>query len=175
MPWRTIYSVIDHVETIASLPLVAVGFWLARRQLIRTRKAAEAAKIAAERAKAEASRAGILALIPQLRQIEEEIGRAVRSGSPELVLTWSASWRWQAGQLRGHLEVVEHGNDTLLTALQESVASASIAQASLMRATGGVDLQRATRRLVESIAKVTNELGATLVHYSSRQEGEEAQ
>ncbi|TYK53024.1 hypothetical protein [Actinomadura decatromicini] len=97
--------------------------------------------------------------------MEEELEKAIREDSRELVISWLTNWRWQAGQVRGFLTTLSQveGNasgddEVFLTALQTSVATAAQAKALLIEDSED-SLPAITKSARESIAEVTNELG----------------
>lgn len=165
--WETTYDVVDHVSTSLSIPLAVVGFVIAIRQINKSRSAAEAARDAATNTTADLNRAGILVLLPQLQRVEEQIERAVDSGSTELFIAWANVWRWQASQFRGYLELAEVDSKTLSEHIQKSVTLVTVAKSSLV-GNSSVDLVKATKKALESIAVVTSELGALAALYGSK-------
>ncbi|MFE9743629.1 hypothetical protein ACFYOT_01865 [Saccharothrix saharensis] len=166
LSWQAAYSVIDHVSTVASIPLATIGFFVAYVQIRKTRKAAEATRAAVESARTEMSRAGVLTLLPQLQRIEEQMERAVSSNSVELFLAWSNTWRFQAGELKGHLEMLAPGNEQLPTLIQKSVGLAGYMKTALDDKRE-VDLRKVTRKTREAVAAVTNELGSLVAVYGA--------
>lgn len=145
------------VADVSAIPVAAIGFGLTFWQLSKTRKAAEAARDAAETAQAAISRSNILVLIPQLQRTEEELERAVIAKSKPLIRSHLQNWRWQAGQMRGLLKVGGLAADELLTDIQVSVAGASEVASELI-GSSDLDLPFLTKSVRESIARVTNEL-----------------
>jgi hypothetical protein len=167
LTWADVYSVIDHVSTILSVPLAVGGFWIALHQIGKTRRAAEAARDMATAAREDASRASVLVLIPQLQRVEEQIDRAVDAKSVELVIAWANTWRWQASQLNEHLRTLPSmARHELPRLLQESVIAAANVKKSLTGNTPS-DLQRSTKRMRDAVTAVTSELGGLVVHYSA--------
>jgi hypothetical protein len=166
LSWTEVYNVIDHVSVILSVPLAVTGFWIAIAQIRKTRAVAEAARDMAAIARTEASRAGILVLLPQLQRVEEQIDQAVDKGSVDLVMAWANTWRWQASQLSGHLKIVTSEDGKLPQLLQSSVLTAAAAKKTLV-GNDLADLHRATKRMRDAISAVTSELGALAVHYAA--------
>jgi hypothetical protein len=160
-PPVTFYWIVEHVSTISVIPLAIVGFGITWWQIHKTRTAAEAARDAARDTQHGIGRGSLLVLIPQLQRTEEELERAVRSGHHDIALSWLGTWRWQAGQLRGLINVTSTERDTLKS-IQESVVAAADAKAELI-ASAEADLVIATQDVRTAIAAVTNELGELAV------------
>ena len=166
MTWSYVYSVVDVVSTVLSVPLAVGGFWIAIAQIRKTRRAAESALDTAAKARADARRAGILVLIPQLQRIEDHIERAVDTQSADLLTAWASTWRWQASQLNHYLLRDRLTNSTPLPQLlQASVLEAATVKRSLGNG-NPTAWARTRKRLGESVAAVTNELGGLAVHYT---------
>ncbi len=64
------YSWIEHISTIAGIPLALIGFAVTIWQLVKTRGAAVAARLAAEKATKNINRTTLLMLVPQLMNVE---------------------------------------------------------------------------------------------------------
>lgn len=161
--WETIYDWVDHISTSASIPLAVGGFWIAIRQINKTKKAAEAAKAAVTETRIDVSRTWVMILLTQLQRTEEDLERAVEAGSAELFVSWSNTWRWQAGQLRGHLQNLDTDHE-ILKLIQNSVAVVSVAKRNV-KPGDSKELQKTTKRALEAVAAVTNELGALIAAY----------
>jgi hypothetical protein len=157
------YSVIEHVSIIGSIPLALTGFGITFWQLLKTKKAAIAARLAAENATRNINRSTFIMLVPQLMTVEGELDEAVRRGSLELTLLSLRTWRSHAVQVRGLLDLVAPGdNPKVLRAIQNSVSSVVSAKSRLTE-TPGEDLAMATRQVRKAIATVTTELGVLAV------------
>ncbi|MGX4657546.1 hypothetical protein ACWCHM_28070 [Micromonospora sp. SCSIO 07396] len=155
-----VLDLIGHVADISAVPVAIIGFGVTYNQVKKTRKAAEAAESAARNSQKAIGRSSLLGLIPQLQRVEEELDRAIRSGSEPVVASSLQSWRWQAGQVRGLLQVGKLARRELLVDIQDSVSAASQAQIELSGSGGDLNLAAATKDVRDAIAKVTNELGA---------------
>ncbi|GHJ10925.1 hypothetical protein TPA0907_52920 [Micromonospora humidisoli] len=155
-----VLDLIGHVADISAVPIAIIGFGVTYNQVKKTRKAAEAAESAARNSQTAIGRSSLLGLIPQLQRVEEELDRAIRSGSEPVVASSLQSWRWQAGQVRGLLQVGKLASRELLVDIQDSVSAASQAQIELSGSGGDLNLATATKDVRDAIAKVTNELGA---------------
>jgi hypothetical protein len=152
------YWWIDHVSTVASVPLALIGFGITFWQLARTRKAANAALAAAENTQRQIRKLSIVALLPQLHRIDEELHRAVEQGSVELVRFWISNWQWQAGETRGYLLDASPEEETIMRALQSSIVAAASVRNDLI----GIaphDLKRTTVTVRKRIGAVTSQLG----------------
>jgi hypothetical protein len=158
----TPYAFVEHATTITAIPLAIIGFGFTLWQVRKTRKAAEAARDAAGLAQRGIGRGNLLVLIPQLQRVEDELERAIHSGHQELALTWIGTWRWQAGQLRGLIQVTAPTNRKMLKAIQTSMVAASDAKASLV-SEKTIDLAAETKGVMSAIAAVTVDLGEIAV------------
>ncbi|MEU1604127.1 hypothetical protein [Micromonospora matsumotoense] len=155
-----VLGLIGHIADISAVPIALAGFSVTFYQIKKTRKAAEAAEGAARNSQAAIGRSNLLVLIPQLQRVEEELDRAVRDASKPVVISSLQAWRWQAGQVRGLLQVGKLAKRDLLVDIQDSVSAASQAQSELTGSGGELSLAVATKDARDAIAKVTNELGA---------------
>ncbi|WP_066364616.1 hypothetical protein [Herbidospora mongoliensis] len=153
-------GVVEQVANYSAIPLSLLGFALTLWQLMKARRAAEAARDAALQAQGAIRKNSVLMLIPQLLRTEEELDRAVRDSSVELTMVWLTSWKSQASQLRGFLELASLQNNDVMKALQSSVAKATIVRLDLTQQAKGINLVLATRAARESISLVTVELSA---------------
>ncbi|GAB1821684.1 hypothetical protein [Herbidospora sp. RD11066] len=156
----TFNDAVELVANYSAVPLSLLGFALTLWQLLKARRAAEAARDAALQAQGAIRKNSVLMLIPQLLRTEEELDRAVRDSSVELTMVWLTSWKSQASQLRGFLELSSLENNAVMKALQSSVAKATIVRLDLTQHTNGINLIMATRAARESISQVTVELNA---------------
>ena len=164
MAWSQVYSVVDVVSTSLSVPIAIAGFWIAISQIRKTRAAAEAARDTAATARADARRAAVLVLIPQLQRIDEQIEAAIEAHSPDLLTAWANTWRWQASQLNQYLQTEPLPSAVdLPQQLQASVLAAANVKQGLKNATAWT---RRTKRLSETVTAVTNNLGALAVQYA---------
>lgn len=155
-----VLDLMGHVADVSAVPVALAGFGITYYQIRKTREAAEAAEGAARNSQAAIGRSNLLVLIPQLQRVEEDLDRAVRDGSEQVVISSLQAWRWQAGQVRGLLEVGRLASRELLVDIQDSVSAASQAQIELAGSGGELSLAIATKDARDAIAKVTNELGA---------------
>lgn len=151
----------DYISTTLSIPIAAAGFYIAIKQINKTKVAAEAARDAAETARKQVGRGSLLVLLPQLQRTEEELERAINLDSRDLCATWLNTWRWQAGQLKGHLRRITTDTATLETTIQASVVASANAKNNLMGPEPG-DLKKSTSTARRSIAAVTSEIGDLL-------------
>jgi hypothetical protein len=155
----SVNSVVELAAAYATIPLAIVGFGFTIYQISKTRKAAEAAADAARSTQYGIIRNSLLILIPQLQRVEEELERAVRAESDDLVVTWLSNWRWQAGQVRGLLAQASPQNRKVLSSLQSSIAMAAQVKSAIID--GPLEeLPIITKAARDAIADVTNELGA---------------
>lgn len=165
------FPVVDKVSTFASIPLATIGFGIAFWQINKTKKAAEAARDAAQESAIDVSRSNIVAIISELHRIETEIERAVETRSLPLFFSWSNTWRRQAGRLTGYITFINPDENKITVLLQESIAFAAIVKDQLTTREPN-DLIRATRNVRAAIANVTNELGALEAVYGLSKKGD---
>lgn len=164
MDWEALYGFVDVASTSLSMPVAITGFWIAIAQIRKTTRAAEAAREAASNARADARRAGILILLPQLQRAEEQIDRAIDGRSVDLLIAWANTWRWQASQLNMYLQRERVTSTTLPPLLQASVLAAARIKQGLDN-TSQIAWSRTTKRLSDAVTAVTNELGGLAVEY----------
>ena len=141
----------------ASIPLQIVGFTIAIWQIRKTRKAADAAKEAVLGAELQIGSNLLLVILPQLTQIEGNLEWSISNANRNAVVHYLGSWRWQAGQVRGHLERHGEGDEAFLTLLQTSIATAADTKLELQDPKA--DLMKRTRAALKSIAEVTGLVG----------------
>lgn len=165
-------SVLDAVNGVTAIPFAVVGFGVTFWQLRKTKDAANAASDAARRAQRQISRGNILMLLPQIQRIEDELERAIQLDQVQLAISWLATWRWQAGQLRGLLPNENNQRRRLHRSLQASISVAAETKIRLLDPAQASDLVAITNAVRAAIAAVTNELGALAVEYgASTEEG----
>jgi hypothetical protein len=153
---------IGHIADISAIPVAVVGFGATIWQTRRARTAAEAARRAAQASRVAMGRASLLVLLPQLHRVEEELERAVRSDGVDLVFVWLGTWRWQAAQTRGLLNIASPREKKVLKLLQTSIMAASTTKAEILTDPQS-DLLISTKAVRESISLVTNELGTLAI------------
>jgi hypothetical protein len=159
LKWDDIYRVWDQVSTLLSIPLALVGFGVTIWQLVKTKNAAEAARGSAESAMRQIRRVSLASLLPQLHRIEDEIDRAVRADSVDLLLAWLSIWRWQAGELRGHLDSKIPAERKIMKSIQASMTIAAEVKGQIIDKRDG-SLGVVTVGLRGAIASATKELGS---------------
>jgi hypothetical protein len=167
---KTLYWWIDHVATIASVPLALIGFGVAIWQIVKTRRAADAATAAATSVLEQVQRLSLVRLLPQLTRIDDEIDRAVQVQSVEVLRVWISQWRWQAGEVRGYLDPTVRENEKVMKLIQSSIVAASDARRNLHTVTPD-ELAAATADLRKLVGRVTGELGVLAARQTSGIEG----
>lgn len=141
----------------SALPLAVLGFSITIWQVVLAKGKAEAARLAAAEA-TEQVRANLLLIVaPQLLQVESRLEWAVSKDNRDAVIHYLGEWRWQAGQVRGHLIRAGHRTDDLLTNLQTSIATA--AETKLTLQDPASDLNKRARSAQRAIALVTGQVG----------------
>ncbi|MCI4657555.1 hypothetical protein [Cryobacterium zhongshanensis] len=141
----------------ATIPLAIVGFLIALQQISKTRDAAEAAKDAAEAATKHIGSNLLLVVLPQLVQIETNLEWAVGRGDRNAAIHYLGAWRWQAGQVRGHLMTKKSPHAEFLAQLQTSIAIAADTKLALQDP--AADIPRRTKSVQKMIALVTGMVG----------------
>jgi hypothetical protein len=167
---ETPYWWIDHISTILSVPLAVLGFGLAIWQIVKTRRAADAAKAAALLALNQVRQLNLAGLLPQLTRIDDEIDRAVQDDSAEILRFWLSQWKWQAGVARGLLDSGNRDEEKIMRLIQSSIVAASDVRRELFGVPSG-QLVAATTDLRRSVGRVTSELGMLAARQTNRQEG----
>jgi hypothetical protein len=171
----SVYYWIEHISTISAVPLALVGFGITFWQLFKTRRAALAARIAAENATRNINRGTLIMLLPQLMYVEGELDEAIRRRSLDLTLSSLRTWRSQATQVRGLIALVAPGdNEKVLKSIQSSVSAVVSAKRRLTESPND-DLVAATRVVRKAIAAVTDELGILAVAELAEVGGESQQ
>ena len=151
------YDWLSPLNAWASIPLQVLGFGLAFWQIGKTRKAANAAKTAALGAQSQIASNLLLVVLPQLNQIESNLEWAIGNSNRTAVVHYLGSWRWQAGQVRGHLERQGQEDEDFLALLQSSIATAADTKLAIQNP--ATDLTKHTRAALRSIAAVTGLVG----------------
>ncbi len=162
----TFRSLVENASLYSSIPFAIIGFGITYWQLIKTRNAAQAATQAAYNAQRQLARNHIIILLHQLPRAEEELDRAISSGSVESTAAWLNTWRVQAGQLRGLLKDDDGVDPGFSANIQSSIVDAAGAKDKILRRPGP-DLSGNTRQARTSIGRVTNEIGELMSHYST--------
>ena len=106
-------SVFEWLNLYWQMPLGVVGFGIAIWQIIEAKRAARgaqtsanAAKDAAENARSQFKMMSVTVLLPQLRNLEEAVERAIHDKELHLLLHLLQDWRWQASTCREYLDGV---------------------------------------------------------------------
>lgn len=172
------HSWVESAFTFANLylgiPLGLIGFWFAIVQIQQARTAAreakvkageakdaaDAAKAAAESARSQFKTMSVSVLLPQLRNLEEAIERAIHDRSLILLMHLLQDWRWQASTCRGYLDGSITAEAEAMTDIQKSVIAATILKPKLVAFTADTDWAKETGRVRKSMADVTANLGA---------------
>lgn len=154
-PW------LDFANAWAAIPIAIIGFAWAIIQASRAQGSAAAAQAAAESTQSQIGSNLLLVVLPQLREIETNLEWAVKwaitSGDSTSVSHYLGAWRWQAGNVRGHLKADDETNEDFLTKLQSSIAIAADTKFALQ--TPEADVAKRTRAVMQAIAQVTGSLG----------------
>jgi hypothetical protein len=157
----TLYESWDRIITVGSLPLTLIGLAITIYQITKARSAAEAARDSARKAVADARRGTLLVLLPQLHRVEEQLDRAVRDNSIDLAVAALTSWRWQAGQVRGHLGTTD-GVQSLIDALDSSNEICARVKGRLTEANTGGEVAKLTRSARNKISEVNSAIGGVI-------------
>jgi hypothetical protein len=152
----------------AGLMLTIAGFAVTLWQLRRTKNAADAARRAAQFAESRFANNHLLVLLPQLERIESDLQSAVQADNPDIVMHHLTAWRWQAGQLHALLAKGKTPDPDFMKALLQSVTLAADAKRAILESSGPV--LKATRRVRDGIAVVTNSLGQLAIELSTASE-----
>ncbi|WP_144022614.1 hypothetical protein [Asanoa hainanensis] len=153
------WEVAGRVADVTAVPGLVTGFIITFVQLRKTRNEAAAARQASELSQEAISRSGLLALVPQLERVEDELADAIRANDRARALGHLLTWRRKASQLRGLLDVTSLGKEKLLVSIQESVTLAAESR-TLMLGEDEVDMLAVLKDALTSISAVTDELSA---------------
>lgn len=153
---QSLYWWIDHVSTIASVPLALIGFGVTLWQLTRTKRAADSARVAVEHTQKQIKTLSVVAKLPELHRIDEELHRAIEKESVELTQFWVTAWQREAGAARGYL--AGGPDDKLMAALQSSITAASTARGEML-GIEPAEIRSLTATLRKRIIAVTSQLG----------------
>lgn len=145
------------VNAWASLPLAFVGFWIAIVQIRKTRKVADAAKLAAMNTESKIVGNLLLVVLPQLAQTETNLEWAIGKNDATAAMHYLGSWRWQAGQVKGHLLSQSDAPIDLLSMIQTSITTAADTKLSLQ--VENVDIKKRSKAAQQAIAAVTGQIG----------------
>lgn len=148
---------LNNVNGALAIPLQLLGFSLALWQIRKAVTSADAAKEASTRAEAQISGNLLLVILPQLNQTETNVEWAVSRSDRDAAIHYLGSWRWQAGQLRGHLGRQGSASDELMTQIQASIAAAADTKLALQDTSA--DVAKRSKAALKSIAIVTGLVG----------------
>ncbi|KQR06433.1 hypothetical protein ASF74_03425 [Arthrobacter sp. Leaf145] len=139
-----------------AVPLQLVGFGIAYWQIFKTRSVAVAARDAAKRTEEQIGGNLLLLILPQLVQIETNLEWSVSRIDRHAAMHYLGSWRWQAGQLSGHLARQDDSQE-MLALIQASIAMAADTKLALQDEKS--DVARRCKSAQKTIAAVTGKLG----------------
>ena len=148
---------LDITNSWAAIPLQFLGFGIAVWQIRKAISSADAAKLASTRAEARIGSNLLLVILPQLNQTETNLEWAVSRSDREAVIHYLGSWRWQAGQLRGHLGRTPEMTNEVMTLIQDSITTAADTKLALQDV--NADVARRCKAAQKSIAAVTGLVG----------------
>ncbi|MET9327415.1 hypothetical protein [Tsukamurella sp. NPDC003166] len=143
-----------------SIPLALGGFGFAYWQIHKTKKAAIAARDAANNASQSYRSLATASVLPQLVNLESALDVAVDNKSTVLLRHVIQTWKWQAGACRHFLELSEQEHDQAMKVIQRSISAATALKQDAAKFSGTTDWSDATERLRKAIGDVTAELGA---------------
>ena len=141
-----------------------IGFGFAFWQLSKTKTAALAAERAALGAENQIGSNLLLVVLPQLTQIETHLEWAVSRGDRDAVIHYLGAWRWQAGQVRGHLLRRDDPALDFITKIQSSIATAADTKLLLQDVT--TDVVKRSKSAQKSISAVTGMVGEMIAKKS---------
>jgi hypothetical protein len=147
----------DVLNGWAAIPLQVIGFGLALWQLSKTKSEAVAAKNAALDTQKQIGANLLLVILPQLTQIETHLEWAVSKGDRDAAIHYLGAWRWQAGQVRGHLLEKEDADGDFMVQIQTSIATAADTKLALQDPVS--DVPKRCKAAQKAIAKVTGMVG----------------
>lgn len=153
---------LDNLNGVAAIPLQLIGFAVAIWQIRKAINSADAAKKAAARTEAQISGNLMLVILPQLNQTETNLEWAVGRSDRDAAIHYLGSWRWQAGQLRGHLGRQGKTSDDLMKQIQTSIAAAADTKLALLDTSADVGKRcKAAQKSIAVVTGLVGELSAT--------------
>lgn len=157
----------DLLSVIGTLVTVA-GFFITITQLIKTRDATDASRLAFERAEARLGANHLLILLPQLKVIEMDLDTATASDDLNLAIRTLLSYSHAANQIAEWLEhdqSDEHAE--MISALRSSATTASTAKAALVSGTRK-SLATVLKPAAERISAVSSQAAGLTTRYQAK-------
>jgi hypothetical protein len=166
-----------------ALPLVIVGFIFAIWQIMQAKSAADeaerkagnaetaanAAKAAAENARSQFKMMSVTVLLPQLRNLEEAVERAIHDEELHLLLHLLQDWRWQASTCREYLDGSIAAEAAAMTKIQTSVAAVTNLKPKILAFNEATDWTKETGRMRKTMTDVTANLGALTAQHTVKE------
>jgi hypothetical protein len=157
---------LEGVNQWASIPLQIGGFAVAIWQIVKSRTAAEAAQSAAISASTLINSKLLMTILPQLNQVESNLEWAIGRGDADAASHYLGAWRWQAGQLRGHLG--DTADAEFATLIQGSIVAAADSRIAIQESPE--DLAKRSVSARKAISGVTGRLGEIAARSSTENE-----
>jgi hypothetical protein len=146
--------------SIVGLPLALVGLWLSYQQVVSAKSEATAAKDMAtatrdaiKRTEQHLADNHILLVVPELRQIGQDLDSAVDKADRDGTIRALRAWLALSGDLEGLLERADPGTfQPLIEQLRDSVIAAGAAKDDLIARAGELEPStREARRMVTNV------------------------
>jgi hypothetical protein len=149
---------------LAGLAISVIGFSVGIWQLIRTARAAQAAKDAIERTEARLALNHLLVLLPQFRLIENDLDSAAQDDDRPLARRSLVAFAHFAAEVASILQNQAKINQSLVLDLQASATQASRAKASLIDIPGKTT-KTLTKEIREQISALSVHIGSLSANY----------
>jgi hypothetical protein len=160
--------------TIVAIVVTGLSVLLALRQLRRTENAEEAAERARRDFRREANLRQLVAFLPSLKKIENELSTAVREAEGSAVERWLSDWIESGSKLKGMLAGQPSVPSFVIQDLATSITQAATAKVRLGDSTANIG--RATERARDAIQMAgvaVADLSGRLNSFVEEEEGEE--
>ncbi|MGH2607640.1 MAG: hypothetical protein ACRDHF_01010 [Tepidiformaceae bacterium] len=159
------------VGTWLGLGVSVGGFAIAIVEIRRTRSAAESARAAVVETEARVARNTLLVVVPQLLQLEVDLGSALAASRYEDAATVLVRWRHLAAQVMGLLARANAANAELLSdQLTVAIPLAASAERSLLqRRRPGAFAVREARRSIGDAAAAAGAVMGALQSYTGKE------
>lgn len=160
-----VVSIVSGLLAIFGLFLAWIQLKEARKQIAKTKTAAQAAEVAANRAATELSAHQLLAVFPVLHGLELELGNAVREDDVRGAIRVLHLWRQSAIQVLALASRLGVTDDKLNKLISTSNVLAAVATAGLLQDPPPSAFD-ATDKVREAIANVCNRVGPLVASLS---------
>jgi hypothetical protein len=152
---------------IAGLAVSAVGFAVTIWQLVRTARAASAARQAVERTERRMAINHLLVLLPQFRLLEADLDRAAQENDRALARTALVSYSHFASEVASLLKGQQQVDSAIILELEISAREASVAKSSLIDAPGSKTTKLLTKDVRDRMSTLSLHIGVLSTSYQA--------